>query len=74
MVGYSATQNHADMEGDFLEGDFGNMYTREVESFADSVLNGKPLEVPASDALHVQKVIEAAYRSSQEHILVPISM
>lgn len=72
VVGYSATQNHADMEGDFLEGDFGNMYTREVESFADSVLCGKPLEVPASDALHVQKVIEAAYRSSEEHRLIAI--
>ena len=72
VVGYSATQNHADMEGEFLEGDFGNMYTREVESFADSVLNGTPLEVPASDALHVQKVIAAAYQSSAEHKLIPI--
>lgn len=72
VPGYSATQNHADMEGEFLQGDFGNMYTREVESFANSVLNGLPLEVPASDALHIQRVIDAAYRSSKEHRLITI--
>ena len=45
---------------------FGNAYTREIESFSDSILNGKPLEVPASDAVYVQKVIEAAYQSNDE--------
>ena len=72
VSGYSATQDHSDMKGEMLEGDFGNMYTREVESFADSILNGKPLEVPASDALHVQRVVEAAYISSSEHRLVTV--
>jgi predicted dehydrogenase len=72
VVGYSAAQDHADMEGEFLPGDFGNMYTREVESFADSVLNNLPLEVPASDALHVQKIIDAAYRSTKEHRFIAI--
>jgi predicted dehydrogenase len=69
---YNATQDHADEQGTELEGDFGNLYTREVESFSDSILNGTPLEVPAWDALHVQKVVEAAYRSSEEHIAVKI--
>ena len=64
---YDAAQDHADAEGIEIEGDFGNMYTREVESFADSILNGTPLEVPASDAVHVQKVIELAYRSTEEN-------
>lgn len=64
---YNATQDHADEKGEFIDGEFGNLYTREVESFADSILNHKPLQVPASDAVHVQKVIELAYRSSEEH-------
>lgn len=70
VSGYSATQDHNDYDGIDVKGDFGNLYTREVESFAESILNGNPLEVPASDALHVQKVIEAAYKSSLEKITV----
>lgn len=65
-LGYSATQNHADDAGVDLAGDFGNMYTRQIESFGDSILKGKPLEVPASDAVHVQKIMELAYRSGKE--------
>lgn len=65
-VAYSATQNHADDAGIDIPGEFGNLYTREIESFCDSVLNDKPLEVPASDAVHVQRIMEAAYRSGQE--------
>lgn len=72
VSGYSATQDHADYAGIDVEGNFGNMYTREIESFADSILNQKPLEVPASDALHVQKVIEAAYKSSAERVTVSV--
>ena len=72
VSGYDAAQDHGEMEGQYLEAEFGNMYTREVESFADSVLNDKPLVVPASDALHVQKIIAAAYQSSEEHKLIEI--
>ena len=72
VAGYNATQNHnADMGID-LDAEFGDMYTREVESFADSVLNDKPLVVPASDALHIQKVIAAAYESTEKKIIVDI--
>lgn len=67
IPGYSAVQNHAELTGTELIGEFGDLYTREVESFADSVLNGRPLKAPASDAAHVQHVIELAYRSSAEH-------
>ena len=56
-----------------LEAEFGNMYTREIESFADSLLNGTPLEVPAADALHVQRIIELAYRSSAENRIFEIN-
>lgn len=65
-LGYSVEQTHADDEGIQIEGDFGNMYTRQIESFGDSILNNKPLVVPASDAVHVQKIMELAYRSGEE--------
>ena len=65
-VAYSATQDHADDAGIDIPGEFGNLYTREIESFCDSVLHDKPLEVPASDAVHVQRIMEAAYRSRKE--------
>lgn len=43
----------------------GNLYTKEIESFSDSILNNKPLEVPAEDALYVQKIVEAAYLTAK---------
>ena len=46
--------------------EFGDMYAREIESFSNSILTGSPLEVPASDAVQVQRVIELAYRSNDE--------
>ena len=65
-VAYSAEQTHADDAGIEIPGDFGNMYTREIESFSDSILNDKPLVVPASDAVHVQRIMEKAYASGEE--------
>lgn len=69
---YDPEQTHSDEKGVYLDAEFGNMYTREVESFADSIINDKPLVVPASDALHIQKVIAAAYESSEKNIIVEI--
>lgn len=63
---YNATQDTNDTQGTVLDAEFGNMYTREIESFGNSVLNDLPLEVPATDAVRVQEVIEAAYRSNDE--------
>ncbi len=64
-LAYNATQDHADDEGIEIPGEFGNMYTREIESFSDSILNQKPLKVPASDAVHVQRIMELAYESGE---------
>jgi predicted dehydrogenase len=69
---YDAVQDHADDDGIFLAGDFGNMYTREITSFSDSILNNKPLEAPASDAVHIQNIMEAAYRSNNELKIIKI--
>ena len=62
--GYDAQQDVKTSKSEQIEVEFGNMYTREIESFSDSILNDKPLEVPADEAVYVQKVMEAAYKSN----------
>ena len=64
---YNAMQDKDTLSESVVDGSFGNLYTKEVESFADSILNGTPLTVPATDALLVQKTVELAYRSSDEN-------
>lgn len=63
---YNPQQVHSVEKGIELSGEFGNLYTREIDSFCLSVLNNTPLEVPATQALHIQRVMEAAYKSSRE--------
>jgi len=67
---YDPAQVHNQDKGTMLSGNFGNLYTREIDSFCLSLLENHPLEVPAKDALHIQEVMEAAYRSSAERTFV----
>ncbi len=71
-IAYSAEQTHRDEAGVNISGNFGNMYTREIESFSHSILSHSPLEVPAQDAVHVQRIVEAAYRSGEELRMIQI--
>jgi len=48
-----------------MSAEFSDMYKKEIESFSRSVLSGAPVEVPASDALRVQRVVEAAYEAAR---------
>lgn len=70
--GYDAQQNTKHVEGERIDVEFGDLYAREIASFCDSILDGKPLEVPAEEALRVQRVIEAAYRSNDEKIVIDL--
>ena len=63
--GYDAAQTRNDVEAKTLEVEFGNMYTREIESFSNSILNDAPIEVPIEIGLHIQQVTNAAYRSAE---------
>ena len=72
MKGYDAQQDAKETESTNLDVEFGNMYTREIVSFGESVLNGKPLTVPAQDAVDVQRVIEAAYISNNEKRIIDL--
>lgn len=71
-LGYDAKQDRNDVEPYKVDVEFGNMYAKEIESFGDSILCGKKIEVPLEDALHIQKVVEAAYQSelSGMHVLI----
>ena len=70
--GYDAQQDKKDVRGETIEVEFGNMYAREVASFSNSILTGAPVEVPAEQAVQVQRVMEAAYRSNDEKCVVTL--
>jgi predicted dehydrogenase len=64
-LGYNAKQDRSNTNNVKIDVEFGNMYTKEIESFSKSILEGSPVEVPGGHAVQVQKVIEAAYRSNE---------
>ena len=67
QAGYNAIQDNTRAETIIDEPiAFGNMYAREIESFSQSLLDGSPVAVPLADAVQVQRVVEAAYRSARE--------
>ena len=55
----------SDAEAFFLDPAEGNLYTREIESFSRAIAADTAFEAPIEDALAVQNVIDAAYRSSE---------
>ena len=68
--GYDAQQNKENTVGQTIDVEFGNTYEREISSFSSSILNNTPLEVPAQQAVQVQRIMEAAYRSNDERKIV----
>lgn len=64
-LGYDALQERKENKDVKMTGASGNMYTKEVSSFAESILNGTEVEVPATDAARVQRVIESIYESAK---------
>lgn len=69
-LGYDAQQDRVDVKPASLDVQFGNMYCKEIESFGRSILYGDAIHVPAEDAIQVQKVVEAAYKSSETGTIV----
>ncbi|MCQ2437325.1 MAG: Gfo/Idh/MocA family oxidoreductase [Clostridia bacterium] len=68
--GYDAVQNTDLTKPELLPLDLGNAYQREIESFSDSILNNKPLEVPAEAAIAAQEIIEASYKSNETNTTI----
>ena len=71
-AGYDAQQNRNDVEPMEVNVAFGNMYTKEIESFGRSILDGQEIEVPAADAIQVQKVMYAAYESAEKRQFIDL--
>lgn len=65
-AGYDASQVRTGGETKELEGAGGNIYTKEVEAFAHSLLREENVPVTPEDAIRSQSVVEAAYRSSKD--------
>ena len=66
---YDAQQNRD--ENNFKEIEItnkGNMYEKEISSFANAILNQTEPEITAEDGIFVQKIIEEAYLASEEEI------
>ncbi len=64
-AGYDAQQTRNEVKPMEVKVEFGNMYTKELESFGRSVLEDAPIDVPAADAIWAQKIIMAAYESNE---------
>ena len=64
---YDAQQNGVLAEEVSVAGCFGNLYTKEVDSFAKSIIEDTEPVASAKDALRVQKIIELAYKSNEEN-------
>ncbi|MBN2852939.1 MAG: Gfo/Idh/MocA family oxidoreductase [Clostridia bacterium] len=69
---YDAKQDRQEDRTRKIKVEFGNMYTKEIESFSDSILNNTEVAVPALDGLQIQSVIEGAYASSKSGTYVKL--
>lgn len=65
-LGYDAKQDRNDVCKYDINVKFGNMYTKEIESFSNSVLNGTRPDVTIEEAINVQRIVFKAYDSSLE--------
>ena len=64
--GYNAAQERIPTNSYIMEAELGNMYTKEIEGFSDAILNDTKPPVTAQDAINVQKIVEAAYKSNDK--------
>lgn len=70
---YDASQQRGELVPVSLEGTpLGNMYTKEVEGLCDAIINNSSVPVSVESAIYDQKVIEAAYKSSEEKVFVAV--
>ncbi|MBQ9757574.1 MAG: Gfo/Idh/MocA family oxidoreductase [Clostridia bacterium] len=68
-LGYDAAQNRDELVPVKLDVELGNMYIKEVESFGNAVLNGTEPEITGEDGINVQKIVECAYKASDNKII-----
>ena len=61
VKGYDAQQDRSLVEPVTLEVEFGNMYTKELDAFANAIINNEEPPVNGKNTLAVQKIIESVY-------------
>jgi predicted dehydrogenase len=71
-LGYDAQQTRNEVKKMEVKVEFGNMYTKELDSFGRSSRDGAPVEVPAADAVWAQRIIKAAYESQETDKIVTL--
>lgn len=65
-LGYDAAQNRTTAGFEALIYEPGNMYTKEIESFSNAVINNTEPEITGEDGIFVQKIVEQAYLSNDD--------
>lgn len=63
---YIAQQDVSVAKEEIITGEYGDLFEFELESFTDSIVNGKPLVCDAQQAVYCHKVTDAAYKSSAD--------
>ncbi|MBP3580084.1 MAG: Gfo/Idh/MocA family oxidoreductase [Clostridia bacterium] len=72
-AGYDASQSRGELSAVSLEKTSdGNMYTKEVEGLCDAITDNADVPVSIESAIYDQKIIEAAYKSSEEKRFVEV--
>ena len=70
---YDANQVRGELSAVSLEGTpLGNMYTKEVEGLCDAIANDSEVPVSVESAIYNQRVVEAAYKSSESKAFVTV--
>lgn len=64
-LAYSAQQSLTTTEAQIFEGEGGDLYAKEVESFSQSILTGSEVVTPGEQGLHMAKIAEAVYASAE---------
>ncbi len=69
---YVAQQDVSVAKEEIVTGEYGDLFDFELESFTDSIVNGKPLVCDAQQAVYCHKVTDAAYKSSVDGRFIDI--
>jgi len=68
LAEYNAKQDRDADDSKNVEVVTGNMYEKEITSFANAILNNTEPEITAEEAVFVQRIVEEAYASSEEGV------
>lgn len=64
-LGYDAAQDRNDVKPLELKAELGNMYTKEITSFGNAIINDTQPEIAPLESVFVQRVVEVAYEACE---------